>query len=285
VKRPVLLAGLLLAACKPAPDGGGSISPFIVGGTAVPAGKLLGVVGLTYNHAREPLCTGALIAPDMVLTAAHCICSQPPSNIVVGNEPLESGRFYVAGPGKAALRCQDQSSSTGIDLAVVAIAGRVGVTAPLAFASNVEITAARSFQIAGYGATDTAGTQFDYIKRAAVVPVVSASCAGSNEATRFGCQAGEEIVAGRRNTADTCLGDSGAPLLLNTSLTGLDASAWRVAGVTSRGVKATQQCGEGGIYERTATQQAWIDRAVRSLRAEAGLANRDRSADTGTDRP
>src|SRR5262245_43467687 len=58
-------AGDLPIASAPAP---------VVGGTAVPPGKWPDAVAVL---APTAACTGTLIAPDVVLTAGHCIATHP----------------------------------------------------------------------------------------------------------------------------------------------------------------------------------------------------------------
>lgn len=257
-----------------------AIEPKVYKGSLVPAGQLKPVFGLTYNNQRAPRCGAALIAPDMLLTAAHCICGAAPSNAVLGNDPTGAdGWFYKLGRGRAALDCRSQTSRTRIDLAVIPIIGRSDRAVPLVLASDAEIAAASSFVVAGYGATDAGGSVTDFRKRRADVPLASAACTGAGEAERYGCQAGQEIVAGRREGADTCSGDSGTPLLVRVAVSAAAPDGLRIGGVTSRGVKAQVNCGAGGIYERIATQRNWIARTVTDLR-QVRLDNRQ-TGDSG----
>lgn len=276
----VIAIGLAaLAGCKdPAPsspppnasEDDGRIGTKIYLGKLVSAGRLRAVVGLTYNNARTPWCTGALIAEDMVLTAAHCVCEATPSHIFLGEDPLDTGpnggKFFAVAGQRAYHGCR-ASSSTGVDVAVLRINGKILSAKPFPIAQSPPASST-IFLVAGYGATDRSGTTIDYKKREAPVPMTSASCSGSSEATTYGCQPGEEIVAGRINTADTCKGDSGGPLLVSAPGTGAGSEAnLIIAGVTSRGVKSTSKCGAGGIYEamRPAVR-TWIAEAITQLR-------------------
>src|SRR5690349_19677345 len=59
----------------------------VVGGTVVKPGVWPDAVAVL---ARDALCTGTLIAPDVVLTAGHCIETNP-VEVIVGSVDLSNG--------------------------------------------------------------------------------------------------------------------------------------------------------------------------------------------------
>jgi secreted trypsin-like serine protease len=78
-------------------------------------------------------------------------------------------------------------------------------------------------------------------------------------ATERGCieavSPGGELGAGGDGT-DTCYGDSGGPIFLNTD------SGDYLVGITSRGWDdVTVDCGQGGIYVRPDAVLAWLEEA------------------------
>ena len=106
-----------------------------------------------------------------------------------------------------------------------------------------------------------------------MAPVVDPDCSGGN-----GCNPqvapGGEFVAGGGGT-DSCFGDSGGPVYLDTPRGAV------VIGAVSRGVDgAATPCGGGGIYVRTDKVIAWIEEtAARAIAkddcsAEASIPSR-----------
>lgn len=244
--------------------------PQIYLGSIVPEGRFVQVVGLTYRNQREPWCTGALIGTNLVLTAAHCVCREPPSDVFVGNDPRKGvqGRseYYPVERFKPAAACNEDFA--GRDFALLKLDRVVPGVAPLAFLSDPAADALQGGTIVGYGATDINSSTDDYRKRYAVVPVLSVTCRGS-VGQRYGCIEGTEFVGGKPNFPDTCKGDSGGPLLSVRTLPGTNQEEILLAGITSRAVRGSQHsCGEGGIYERM-NQRArnWIASARAAIGA------------------
>ena len=70
--RACLLAAVLLAGCIEQPSTS-HISKPVIGGEITPEGEFPCVGALWLSSQNTFECTGTLIAPDVVLTAAHCI--------------------------------------------------------------------------------------------------------------------------------------------------------------------------------------------------------------------
>lgn len=241
------------------------------------------------------VCTGTFIKSNFILTATHCLCEDGT------NFPNREKLKYVAyGRSRAEAKVFDdelvpskaQWIGTGSvcadsyedpDIAVVGLPSPMLFGLPaMQFAQDSEIDkVGAELRIVGFG-RDPASRSSGNLKRAALVPIVSASCTGEPNATPgrtfasvFECVEGREIVAGNFGDADTCDGDSGGPAFLTFTSNAADAfpddvplDELRLAGVTSRGVKTDSDsnvgdCGYGGIYVRVSGEvRKFVEQAI-----------------------
>lgn len=233
----------------------------VYGGKAVPAGAYLFTVGIVAAGQTMPSCTGSLIDKDMVLTAAHCACAGVTGQVYVGTDPKASagplaGRYYPVSRWRARVQCAG-SVQHGRDIALLKLAQPVTGVAPIGIANDRIVSKASGYRVVGFGAVDQSGQVSTYEKREAPIVRVSNACNeapnGKSDSVLYGCQPGDEIVAGQRESPDSCKGDSGGPLLVTGSGTAGSGAGdhYALAGVTSRSIKGSPKaCGFGGIYER-----------------------------------
>jgi hypothetical protein len=265
----------------------------ILGGERATYADLRGTVALVEADSGFPFCSGTLIAPDAVLTAAHCAIvfdrdtgkitglREPDSVLVVAGETsiglaesdnaygltrLSVHPNYLQGPP------EDAAEQFGglHDLAVLSLQRDVeGLTPVPVLDDNMArqlLTLGSDLVIEGYGTNDSQGTQGGGVLREADVPMV-----------RLGK---DEFIAGESGTPDTCPGDSGGPVYLDRD------GVLAVVGVTSRGlVSSTQPCGQGGIYTLVAAHLDFLNAVspspIRAITAGTDVTND--SADQGDD--
>lgn len=187
-----------------------------------------------------PHCTGIAIAKDAVLTAAHC---------------LPATRVSVALRTEHILRSASVASShthPELDLAVLLLSEPL----PVVTRARRRATDSRPPQglvrAIGFGVSDPKDGSGFGVKRRADIPVFKWGCDAPRSATS-GCRPDAEMVVPAVGGRDTCLGDSGGPLLEPLGDT------WRLIAITSRPApRSGALCGRAGIYVRVDVVDGWL---------------------------
>ena len=260
----VLLAVASVGCAAEAPDqtvetrvANGTANTRIFGGSKDDDGaSVRGVVALRVGAGSTfELCSGALIAPNVVLTARHCVTKNVTTSVscdengrsangahVAGDEtPADIGIYIGSSPSfarKPVTTARAIVAPTGpylcdSDIALVVLAAPIDDIAPLAVRFNSSAREGEKIRSVGYGQNDAAspiGTRF----RKDDVSVLAQGKAVSPSKTPLGAH---EFEVGK----SICQGDSGGPAI--------SEETGAIIGVVSRGGGCDEDFGH--IYTTT----------------------------------
>gem|GEM_PF-1475104 len=249
----------------------------IVGGAPVRSRNFPSCVFLA-GPGRQWLCTGVLVAPQVILTAAHCgdgLLEAMLGGSAVAEEGGTDGtvvalRNVVIHPEYGGTRGPDAHRH---DIAV-AILDQPATLTPVALALDDELAAITTGLLVGYGYNDEAASVGLGVLRWVEVEVGPIKTRAEQDHASFATQHGytvdTEFVAGRKGLGrDTCRGDSGGPLYVRVG------AGHQLAGLTSRATLGHgRPCGDGGIYVRPLKYISWIEQVVRDHGLELALDRR-----------
>lgn len=239
----------------------------IFGGSAPDAPEHAATValhGLTNNGSSvyvQPFCTGTLVAPNVVLTAAHCldVASQLASTyqtmapnalaIYVGNDPAVDLTSHLYLANATLIHTGYDRWALNNDIALVRLSSNVTESSPVPYLpASQGFTAADiggNLNFAGFGQTETGASG---VKLQVDGPLGGLGCtvAGCPDA---GFAASQISYTQAGGVGGPCFGDSGGPAFLNRSGTVY------VAGITSYG---DDQCLQYGVSTRVDAYESFI---------------------------
>jgi Ca2+-binding RTX toxin-like protein len=249
------------------------LQPRIVGGNTTTVAAWPWQVAVTLNPAFYPgngfdrqFCGGSLVAPTIIVTAAHCVHKAGNTFFPVSDHASITGRtklsdssqgqeiawsnYYVFVDGSGRPLFNPQTFDWDVVFAVLSSPSPSSNSTPIQIAGANEgsfwAPGDENTWATGWGTTSSGGSRSDTLRQVNIDRIADSTCAASSSyGSHFHAETmvcAGEIAGGQ----DTCQGDSGGPLV-----TSVGGGAFRLIGDTSWG----NGCGLPnfpGVYGRAA---------------------------------
>lgn len=276
--RSLLLSFLLFCPfCTP--DLAAAETSSIVGGSSVPRGRWPDAVAVL---GEEGTCTGTLVAPDVVLTAGHCIEARPYEVVV---DTIDYTQPAAAAGGERIRVTWSRAYpnwETRYDVGVLLLEHAATYAKPRVVTSACT---ARSLvqpntpvEIVGFGLATAQALDDNTRLHQATVTITDPTCTLDPACNPTIAPNGEFMAGG--HGADSCFGDSGGPVYIDTQ----DGHGHALLAVVSRGrALPNVPCGDGGVYVRVDKVISWVQSITGRKLARTTCTSSGDEADDDTD--
>ncbi|WP_433328361.1 PKD domain-containing protein [Spirillospora sp. CA-294931] len=237
-----------------APDPQSGPSPRIVGGEPAFVKDHPFIIAMLREGGPRPqgqTCTAAVVAPRVIVTAAHCKDGQGTKSMLYGSDDLTKPggtklevEKYLQHPSYVPPNGWQQGHDVGIVVTKTDIPVPSGYQYPrVATSADSALTQpGKSSLLLGYGRVRDGENEFAHLKKVSSYPIVN----GSNTCGSFGTFNDKYMVCGGYQDGHDgiCQGDSGGPMLVDGVIVGV--ASWVKTGCGSYGAwgKLTGEMGD-----------------------------------------